>query len=174
MAERIKLTVLETKEPQTVGQKGTKKLAFKALNPESKELWYFTFRPTLFEYIKKDTEIDIDLEVTEREVDGNIYTDRKITDLYIKGEAVGGEKKGGFSQGDSPEKRASIEAQSAAKICSDLLVAGKIDAKHPLAIGLILWILQAFKKAGIEIHVENAPQTSQPKAPASTAPRSRD
>ena len=122
---KIKLAITQVKEVQKIGDKGAEKLAFKAKNFEGKELWYSTFRKSLFPAIKDNVgkEIEADVEITNREVDGNIYTDRKVTQLYVGGEAVakGQPSKQGF-QGyrDSPESRASIELQVCLKCACEI------------------------------------------------------
>ena len=168
---KIKLAITQVKEVQKIGDKGAEKLAFKAKNFEGKELWYSTFRKSLFPAIKDNVgkEIEADVEITNREVDGNIYTDRKVTQLYVGGEAVakGQPSKQGF-QGyrDSPESRASIELQTAFKGVVELMVANIITRDEPLGKVAIAWALGKFGvKETQPLPKENKPITT-PVAPA--------
>ena len=147
---KIKLTITQVKEVQKIGDKGAEKLAFKAKNIEGKELWYSTFRKSLFPAIKDNVgqEIGADVETTIREVEGTTYTDHKVTEVYIAKEAVGTKEqppKQGFQvYRDSPEARASIESQVAFKGVIDLLVANIITKDDPLAKAGIAWALGKF------------------------------
>jgi len=166
---KIKLAITRVKEVQKVGDKGAEKLAFKAKDFEGKELWYFTFVKSLFSAIKTNQEIEADVEITNREVYGNIFTDRKVTQLYVGGEAVakGQPSKQGF-QGyrDSPESRASIELQTAFKGVVELMVANIITRDEPLGKVAIAWALGKFGvKETQPLPKENKPITT-PVAPA--------
>jgi len=142
---RLKLTITEVKERQPVGDKGAVKLTFMATEGESdKALSYFTFSSRLFETIEKGGAIDCDVNISTRNWtgdDGNVmtFTDRKVTQIYIDGQPVGGKRFGGY--GDSPEKIASIEAQSRAKIISELWIAGVIDKDSAEVKKLRAWIM---------------------------------
>jgi len=162
---KIKLAITQVKEVQKIGDKGAEKLAFKAKNLEGKELWYFTFRKSLFPAIKNNVgkEIEGDVETTIREVDGTTYTDHKVTQIYVGGEAVatkGQPPKQGFQvYRDSPEARASIESQVAFKGVIDLLVAKIITKDDPFAKAGIAW---ALGKLGVkEMASSNSPATRQ-------------
>lgn len=140
--EKIKLTVTEVSQPKPVGDKGARKLEFKAKNPEGKELPYFTFSTRLFDYIKTGANMEVDVDIAQREYptgSGNVYTDRKVTQLYENGQPVGGQRQGGFSP--RPDNTASIEAQTAAKIGGELLVAGTIKSTDALGKATIDWCL---------------------------------
>lgn len=115
MAERMKLKVTDVKEPQPIGDKGATKLSFKAKNGDGKDLQYFTFAKRLFESITKDAEIEVDVDVTTRETDSGSFVDRKVTEVYVDGKAIGQTPKTGYVRQDSPEQRESIEAQVAVK-----------------------------------------------------------
>jgi hypothetical protein len=116
MADRIKLTITEVKEVQLVGERGAQKLAFKAKSPDGKELEYFTFRTSLFDEIKKGAEIDAEVEVKTREYGDATFVNRQVSQIYKDGQPIGGRKqRPDYSYRDSPEARASIEAQSALK-----------------------------------------------------------
>ena len=169
---RIKLAVTQVKEVQKIGDKGAEKLAFKAIDSEHKELFYFTFAKSLFLAIKDNVgkEIEADVETTNREVNGNTYTDRKVTQIYVRGEAVatkGQPPKQGFQvYRDSPEARASIESQVAFKGVIDLLVAHIITRDDPFAKAGIAWALGKFGvKETQPLPKENKPITI-PVAPA--------
>ena len=166
---KIKLAITQVKEVQKIGDKGAEKLAFKAKNFEGKELWYSTFRKSLFSAIKTNQEIEADVTIESKEVDGNIYTDRKVTQIYEGGEAVakGQPSKQGF-QGyrDSPESRASIELQTAFKGVVELMVANIITRDEPLGKVAIAWALGKFGvKETQPLPKENKPITT-PVAPA--------
>ena len=161
---KIKLAITQVKEVQKIGDKGVEKLAFKAKDFEGKELWYFTFAKSLFPAIKDNVgkEIEADVETTNREVDGNVYTDRKVTQLYVGGEAVaakGQPPKQGF-QGyrDNPESRASIELQTAFKGIIELMVAGVVAKDDPLGKAAITWALSKF---GVK-ETQPAPEKKKP------------
>lgn len=151
MSERIKLIVTEAKEPQEVGSKGAKKLTFKGKSPDGTILSYFTFKTSLFEYIKKNAELDAEVEVKSREVDGNTYVDRQVQQLFVNGQPVGsvkGEfKPGGYSRQSNPEERASIESQVAIKAITELLVGKVIALKDPLGEALTAWCTARVAKA---------------------------
>ena len=143
MSDRIKLTVTEAKEPQEVGSKGAKKLSFKGKSTDGKELWYFSFKTSLFDSIKKDAELDAEVETKSREVDGNTYVDRQVQQLFVDGQPVGStpqsRAQGGYSRQSNPEERASIESQVAAKIVCELLVEKIINVTDTLGKALISW-----------------------------------
>lgn len=125
MAERMKLKVTEVGEVKSVGDKGAKKLPFKATNAENKEYWYFSFRTSVFDTIKKDAELDAEVEVTTREYNDNTYVDRKVTQIYVDGQPVGGQKQGGW-RGKSPEELDLSRKSYALSYAKDLCVADKI------------------------------------------------
>jgi len=142
-SKRAKLTIVELKEQQPVGDKGAIKLSFKAKDEAGNQLWYFTFSKRLFETIEgsKDKEIDAEIVTSEREWDGNTYVDRKVTQIYIDGKPVGGGGGGGYARyQDSPEKIASIEAQKRADIIAQLWIADKIKDTDPLVKQLKGWL----------------------------------
>ena len=143
---RLKLTITEVKERQSVGDKGAVKLGFFATEGDGKALSYFTFSTRLFETIEggKGKEIDCDVNVSTREWerDGDIqhFTDRKVTQIYVDGQPVGGQKRQ-WNQ-DSPETRASIEAQKRADITAQLWIADKFNEKSPEVIKLRKWLMR--------------------------------
>lgn len=158
MAEKVKLTILQVKDVQKVGEKQREKLSFQARDAEGKELWYFTFRTTLFDAIRngKDKEIEVDVEVKSREYDGTTYWDRNVSQVYdAEGKPIAPvESKGQGSRqwyGKSPEEIATIEAQVAAKIegekeiaAAEIVerswIAGKLTDDSPLVVGMYNWI----------------------------------
>jgi Rieske Fe-S protein len=112
---RTKLTVTEIGETKPIG-KATKH-TFKA-NDGTNTFQYFTFSEKIAGSIIVDAEIDVDIEVSSREWQGNTYTDRKVTQIYIDGEAVvkkweGGGGSGGGSFAQFMITRKSIERQNA-------------------------------------------------------------
>jgi len=143
MSERKTLKILEAKPVEKVGRNQTPKLSFKASDGE-KELWYFSFRNSLFDAIKQGETIDADVETSTREWDGQEYTDRKVVQVYVNGQPLGGQK---AYRGKSPEEIQSIKAQVAAKAITEMFVADKldlfIDSQNYLAIGLREWLKTA-------------------------------
>lgn len=144
---RLKLTITEVGARQSVGDKGAVKLLFYARATEAaKALPYFTFSSRLFETIEggKGKEIDCDVNVSQRtwDRDGDIqiFTDRKVTQIYVDGQPLGGKRFGGGYQ-DSPEKMASIENQKRADITAQLWIAGKFDEKTPEVKKMRAWLM---------------------------------
>lgn len=140
---KVKLKVVEVKEVKTIGEKGAKKLSFKAAQ-DGKEVWFFSWKPDLFPLITAGAEIVADIETSQRDYDGNTYTDRKITQIYSPDGAPLGAIKGpgGFGGGKSLEtvksegeyrlreresQNRSIEFQVALKECGECL-----REKYPL------------------------------------------
>jgi hypothetical protein len=135
MAERIKLTVVEVKEPRQVGQ--AEVLPFMATGPDNKTLQYGAWNRALDKYIKKGAVIDADIETKisdKTDPNGKNYVSRKVTQLYVNGEAVIKKQAIVRSFGKSPEERLSIEAQTAVKAITDLEVAGKSIKPELLAL----------------------------------------
>ncbi|HPC72556.1 MAG TPA: hypothetical protein PLB48_12170 [Treponema sp.] len=129
MAERIKLTITEVKEPRAVGQ--AEVLELLAVGPDNKTLKYGAWNKSFYEYIKKGAVIDADIETKvsdKTDPNGEHYVSRKIVQLYSNGQPVI-KKSTGRTYGKSPEEiraeRQSIEAQVAVKAITDLEVAGK-------------------------------------------------
>ena len=102
MSERKTLSITQVNEIQKVGDKQIPKLSFKA-NDGDKELTYFTFKSSLFEFIKEGQAISADVETSSREWDGQIYTDRRIVQLYVDGQPIVGKRGDGY-RGKSPEE----------------------------------------------------------------------
>ncbi|MDD5220257.1 MAG: hypothetical protein PHV11_06810 [Candidatus Bipolaricaulis sp.] len=115
MSERKKLTISEVKEQQPIGDKGAIKLAFLAKDGEDSNLWYLTFSKALFDNIKAGAVIDAEVEVSEREYNGNKYTDRKVTQIYKDGQPVGNKGQFGRGYGRSPEQERLIVRQTCLK-----------------------------------------------------------
>ena len=132
MADRIKLKVKEVKEVKKIGQADA--LPFLAVGPDGKRLPYIAWHKSIFERIKKDAELDVDVDVKVSEkkdqYSGENYVSRNIVQLYVDGKPVIAQKQGtGRPYGKSPEElrieRASIEAQTAVKVITDLEIAGR-------------------------------------------------
>jgi len=133
---RQKLTIQSVQEPKSFGTKGGQKVEFVC---DTKK--WVTFRKALFPYILVG-EIDADTEIKEREVDGNTYVDRIVSQVYIDGKGVASQAQQTYrGDGDSPEKRASIEAQQAAEYTKDLWIAGKFLDDSPEVKALRTWVL---------------------------------
>jgi hypothetical protein len=138
MADRMKLKIIEVKPPRQVGQ--AEVLEFLAQNGDAKTLRYSVWHKSLYEYIKKDSVIDVDVEIKVSEKtdpEGNHYVSRKVVQFYgAKGEAL--VKKQVRTYGKSPEEvraeRASIEAMCAVKVITELELGGKVTS--PQLIGL--------------------------------------
>ena len=137
MTERKTLIITEAKEPRAIGSKGTKVVDFKAKDGE-KELLFSAFFPRFFPHLKAGQTIDADVETTEKDN----FINRKLTELYVDGKPIESKKQFGRGEDDSPEKRASIEAQSAFQGVVELLVSKVIDLNHPFARVAIKWGLE--------------------------------
>ena len=161
MSERQKLTVLEVKEPVKVGDKGAEKMQFRASDASGKEVWYFTFKKDLFGVIRqnKDKTIEVDVDVSEREYQGNTFVDRKVSQVYIEGQPIVTKDREGWSSSRSPEERAAIAAQVAVKAVTELWVAGKLDEASPFVIALKKWLIEHL---GIEVEVESSAPSPMP------------
>lgn len=124
MAERKNLTITQVNEIQKVGNKQIPKLSFRARENDNELAgMYFTFKSSLFELIKEGQTITADVETSTREWEGNTYTDRKITQVYVDGQPVSGKSQ---YRGKSPEE---LEQQARLMILAyakDLAVADKI------------------------------------------------
>ena len=123
MSERKTLTIKEVKEIERVGSNQIPKLSFKAKDGD-KEYWYQTFRSSLFEVIKVGQTISADVEIKTREWDGQEYTDRRITQIYIDGQPVGGKKS--QYRGKSPEELELSARAYALAYAKDMAVGGII------------------------------------------------
>jgi hypothetical protein len=129
---RTKLTVIEAKEPQSVGTKGAQKLSFWAKQDgDSRQYVFFTFRRSLFPHIKPG-ELDAEVEVKENTYQGETYIDRKVTELYIDGQPISNKQ---FFAG----RFGSSDAQVAARIAADLLIQKIISHDHELSKALLSW-----------------------------------
>lgn len=133
--KRMKLEILEVKERQPVGEKGAVKLNFKT-KVDDKELWFFTFSTRLFEVIEagKGQTLDADVVISTREYDGNIYTDRKVTQIYKDGQPIAVSSGGGRQYGKSPEELELSRRSYALSYAKDLAVAGKIEVNDVLTM----------------------------------------
>ena len=153
---KLEMTVVSVAEEKKLDS-GAIKLEFQAsIDTEIgiKEVKFFTFssrlHPTIKESIGKD--IACDVEISQREYGDNTYTDRKVTQIYIDGKPVaqagggggggGGGWKGGGGGGykeDSPEKIASIEAQTIFNGIIKLLESKVIGMDSELGQAVIVW-----------------------------------
>lgn len=117
--ERKNLTIIEVEEIKKVGDKQIPKLSFLASDGETDHR-YFTFRPTLFEAIKVGQIINADIETEQK----GEYTNRKVVQIYLDGQAIGGKKDG--YQGKSPEELDQTARTMSLSYAKDLAVADKI------------------------------------------------
>ncbi len=130
--ERVKLTITHTDPPKEY-QLGKQVMNLKAKGADGKELRYACFRTSLYEHLKVDKEIDVDVETRQQEVDGDIKTNRSIQQLYIDGQPIGGQAKGQGGgrqwQSKTPEQlaleRHSIEWQTTIKASAEFASSGK-------------------------------------------------
>lgn len=120
MAERRKLTITDIPEQRTIGDKNIPLQEFYAGGKK-----YSVFSKTLFPYIKLNSEIDAEVEVTTTESQGNTYTNLKVTDIFVNGQSVKGQ--GGGYRGKSPEELELSRRSYALSYAKDLAVAGKIE-----------------------------------------------
>lgn len=143
--ERKHLAIIEVRDPKEI-KPGLSKLCFTATNGDKQALWYFTFNRDLFASLQagqgKDIEADVDV-AEPRTVNGQTYIDRKITQVYIDGQPVAKPApRRPRSAGESPEARASIEAQCAYKGVVDMICAGIMKGDNPLAKLACKWATQ--------------------------------
>ena len=134
---RQKLTVEKAQEPKSFGDRGGQKLEFTCSDGKK----WITFKKSLFQYVIAGAEIDADTETKERPHENGVYIDRIIQEIYIDGKAVAGQTKQRYQDGDSPEKRASIEVQQAADFTTQLWIAGCLIGDSPEVIALRAWLL---------------------------------
>lgn len=162
MPDRVKLTIIEVKEPRPVGQ--TEVLEFLAhVGTDTKTARYGVWSRSLYEYVKKDAVIDcdVDTKVSEkRDPDGNPYISRKVTQIYVDGQPVT-KPKGQFQpRNGSPEAKASIEAQVAVKAIIELRVADKIDDKSEIYKAALAWCKE---KLAVKAISKSAPAPTESK-----------
>lgn len=122
--ERRNLTITHVEEVKKVGDRQIPKLPFKAKDGDT-ELAYFTFRSSLFEAIKVGQTINADVETSSRVYDGNTYTDRRVVQVYIDGQPIGGKGQQGY-RGKSPEELEQSARSQVLSYAKDLAVADKI------------------------------------------------
>ena len=164
--ERRTLTVVAVQEVVPIGDKGIQKLPFTAKDETGIERGYFTYRKTFFSAIKKDAVLDCEVETSQREVQGNIYTDRKINQIFVEGEPV--KPQGGYQRaGRSPQEIWSIEQQVAVKEVGDWLRAEKPSKPLPQELfdSYVAW-LQTRLNTKVPAVVETSPK----KEPAAAKP----
>jgi len=122
--ERKNLTITHVEEIKKVGDKQIPKLPFKAKDGDT-ELTYFTFRSSLFEAIKVGQTINVDVETSTRVWDGQTYTDRRVVQIYVDGQPIGGKGQQGY-RGKSPEELEQTARTMSLSYAKDLAVADKI------------------------------------------------
>lgn len=156
--ERKILTITQLKEVERVGERQIEKLSFKAKAEADKELWYFTFRTSLFDVIKEGATINADVEISSREYEGNTYTDRRVVQIYVDGQPLGAKGRGSSWGGKSPQEIASIESQVAAKLIIELRIAGIIEDEHDLYKQVLGWCSGKLKSAAETKPIKPSPQ----------------
>src|SRR3990167_6320888 len=100
--ERNKLLVVTVMEPKPVGDKGAIKYSAKVKAGE-KEFILQTFSKIFGEYFKPGETLDAEYSVTTRENANDPehpWIDRKVTQIFVDGKAVGGDKTGRQWRGD--------------------------------------------------------------------------
>lgn len=182
---KVKLNVTTVSEPKEVGTKGAKKLSFKATAADGKEYSYQSFSTRLFDYIKTGAAIEADVDTSSHEYENNIYTDRKVTQIYVNGQPVmaantGTGKGGNYNRNQlTPEQwaekdrieRASIEAQTAYKGIMEMAsqVPADVSVKFDKAFDRALdW---AMEKLGGTTVKPSAPSAKPAPEPAPQAPK---
>ena len=133
----MKLKVTEVKEVKKIGQADA--LPFLAAGPNGKRLSYVAWSKSIFEHIKKDAELDVevDVKVSEKkdQFTGENYVSRNIIQLYVDGKPVIVQKQGpGRSWGKSAEELRSNEAMAAVQAITSLECAGKPVKPELLAL----------------------------------------
>ena len=129
------------------------------------QMEFSTYDPKIQPYIVIGKNIDIEWEESPGKLyQGNPTTKRKVTQLYVDGKPIveakafaGNPFGGGYK--DSPETRASIEAQTAANDVVSLLVAKVITLDHSLAQKAIAW-LDSKLPSGVISKPESKPASS--------------
>ena len=122
MTERKNLTIIQLKPIEKIGDKQIPKLSFKAKDGET-EHWYQCWRTSLFDAIKQGEMIDAEIEIKETEEYG---TNRKIVQIYVDGQPLGGRKVGQYYRGKSPEELELSAKSYALAYAKDLAVSGTI------------------------------------------------
>ena len=147
MSERKNLTIIELKEIEKVGDKQIPKLSFKATDGDG-EHWYHTFRTSLFEAIIKGQTINADIETSTREYGDNKYTDRRITQIYLDGQPLGGKKQQPYYRGKSPEELTLSARSYALAYAKDLAVAQVISLKEVLVVAddFVEWLKESMEE----------------------------
>ncbi len=146
--ERKSLKITEIEQPVIKDRKDNKGkyqlLKFKAKDGDT-EHSYTTIKAELFDLIKPDAILDCEVKTEVRDE----WTNRSVLQIYKDGQPVAGEKKQWRGGGGdySPEQRASIESQVAAKIVAELWIAKAIDEVNPLVVTLKDWL---FEKLGVK------------------------
>jgi hypothetical protein len=146
-------------------------------------LFAFKDGPNLIDLVKPGADLALDIETVKRQGnDGQTYTDHKV--MAINGQSRSGKaggKGGGGWRGseDSPEKRASIEAQTAVNAIFSVRVAvqAQVEAsKEPASPGhfMIPSELALYNKAlaWCEKALDYKPVAAQPKSAPAAAPQS--
>ena len=150
---RLKLEITSVSEPKDIGkERPWWMLEFKAkAEGDDKPHTYKAFGNTtdapLFKPIQTNPKIDCDINITTnvRERDGEpvTYTNRKVTQIYIDGKPVNVRQSGGGGyRQDSPDTRASIEAQKRADITAQLWIGGKFDGNSSEVTKMRKWLME--------------------------------
>jgi hypothetical protein len=187
--ERLTLEITEVSEPKDIGKdRPWMMLEFKAkvlkrpdksLMADDKPHTFKAYNNTkFFEIIEAGGTIHCDINISHTERGDQVYTNRKVVQIYQDGQPVNVRQSGGGRYQDNPETRASIETQTAVKETmqfSGTVIAAAIKAGEPLQAavkfieGLELKLIPAIDWCNAHIPDVNTPQSSpEPRQPAST------
>ena len=163
--ERKNLTITHVEEIKKVGDKQIPKLPFKAKDGDT-ELVYFTFRSSLFEAIKVGQTINADVETSTRVWDGQTYTDRRVVQVYIDGQPIGGKGQQGY-RGKSPEELELSARAYALSYSKDLVVGEKLPIQEILGLAETFYIWLKAKAPEPKLETEKpAPSKAKTAAPS--------
>jgi len=128
---QIKVLGITDKKPF---ESGAVKLTFQGEVKEHK-YEFFTFSKRLIPTIESsvDKVINAQVEISTRETERATYIDRKVTEIFVDGQPLGGQKQGGQSggwRGKSPEELELSRRSYALSYAKDLAMADKIKVSE--------------------------------------------
>ena len=167
---RQKLTVKEVLEPKPIGDKGAVLQEFIATDG----LKYGTFSKTLASHIKVGAELDVEVEESKRDYQGNTYIDRRIKDIFENGQSVKGQQKQWGYRGKSPDELDLSARSYALAYAKDEENAGMIKHEDVLPTAEIYykWLIAGFLKVSIStvIASDAKPSNGEEESPLVTKP----